>query len=99
MFKQMAWLLLWTECFRLSPDLETNAKDREKSAALMVVPSDPFELLKEAEKLRVSLYTYQVWMKFLGGKPLKFSVPKGLQKLELSKLIDALDEAKQVFSL
>jgi hypothetical protein len=38
-------------------------------------------------------------MKLLGGKPTKFAIPEGLQKLELSELIDELELAKKVFTI
>ena len=98
-FMQEGLAALVDKKFRFAPGLEPYAKDIEKNAAMMGVPSDPFELIKEAKKLGVSLYACQAWMKLLGGKPPRFTVPEGLQKLELSELIEALDEAKKVFSL
>ena len=98
-FMQEGLVALLDKKFRFTPGLEPYAKDIEKNAAMMGVPSDPFELIKEAKSIGVSLYACQAWMKLLGGKPPKFTVPEGLQKLELSELIEALDEAKKVFSL
>jgi len=98
-FMQEGLASLVDKNFRFMPGLEPYAKDIEKNAAMMGVPSDPFELIKEANKVGVSLYACQAWMKLLGGKPPKFPIPDGLQKLELSELIKALDEAKKVFSI
>jgi len=85
--------------FRYSTGLEAYAKDIEKNAAIMRVPTDPFELIKEAKKMGISLYACQAWMKLLGGKPPKFSIPEGLDKLELSELVDILAKANKVFSI
>lgn len=98
-FMQEGLVALVDKKFRFSPGLEPYSKDIEKNAAMMGVPSDPFELIKEAKSVGVSLYACQAWMKLLGGKPTRFTVPEGLQKLELSELIEALDKAKKVFSL
>jgi predicted peroxiredoxin len=98
-FMQEGLVALVDKKFRFAPGLEPYAKDIEKNAAIMGVPSDPFELIKEAKSVGVSLYACQAWMKLLGGKPPKFTVPEGLQKLELPELIKVLDEAKKVFSL
>ncbi len=98
-FMQEGLVALVDKKFRFAPGLEPYAKDIEKNAAIMGVPSDPFELIKEAKSVGVSLYACQAWMKLLGGKPPKFTVPEGLQKLELPELIEVLDEAKKVFSL
>jgi len=98
-FMQEGLAALVDKKFRFTLGLEPYAKDIEKNAAMMGIPSDPFELIKEAKSVGVSLYACQAWMKLLGGKPPKFTVPEGLQKLELSELIEALDEAKKVFSL
>ena len=98
-FMQEGLVALVDKKFRFAPGLEPYAKDIEKNAAMMGVPSDPFELIKEAKSVGVSLYACQAWMKLLGGKPPKFTVPEGLQKLELPELIKVLDEAKKVFSL
>ncbi len=98
-FMQEGLAALVDKNFRFMPGLEPYAKDIEKNAAMMGIPSDPFELIKEANKVGVSLYACQAWMKLLGGKPPKFPIPDGLQKLELSELIKALDEAKKVFSI
>ena len=98
-FMQEGLAALVDKNFRFLPGLEPYAKDIEKNAAMMGVPSDPFELIKEANKVGVSLYACQAWMKLLGGKPPKFPIPDGLQNLELSELIKALDEAKKVFSI
>lgn len=98
-FMQEGLVALVDKKFRFTPGLEPYAKEIEKNAAMMGIPSDPFELIKEAKSVGVSLYACQAWMKLLGGKPPRFTVPEGLQKLELSELIEALDEAKKVFSL
>ena len=98
-FMQEGLAALVDKNFRFIPGLEPYAKDIEKNAAMMGIPSDPFELIKEANKVGVSLYACQAWMKLLGGKPPKFPIPDGLQKLELSELIKALNEAKKVFSI
>ncbi len=95
-FMQEGLVAFVNKGFRFSSGLESYSKDIEKNAAIMGIPSDPFELIKEAKSAGVSLYAFQAWMKLLGGKPLRFTVPKGLQKLELSELIEALDEAKKV---
>ncbi len=98
-FMQEGLAALVDKNFRFIPGLEPYAKDIEKNAAMMGIPSDPFELIKEANKVGVPLYACQAWMKLLGGKPPKFPIPDGLQKLELSELIKALNEAKKVFSI
>lgn len=98
-FMQEGLVALVDKKFRFAPGLEPYAKDIEKNAAMMGVPSDPFELIKEAKSVGVSLYACQAWMKLLGGKTPKFTVPEGLQKLELPELIEVLAEAKKVFSL
>ena len=98
-FMQEGLAALVDKKFRFIPGLEPYAKDIEKNAAMMGIPSDPFELIKEANKVGVSLYACQAWMKLLGGKPPKFPIPDGLQKLELAELIKSLDEAKKVFSI
>lgn len=98
-FMQEGLVALIDKKFRFTPGLEPYAKDIEKNAAMMGVPSEPFELIKEAKNAGVSLFACQAWMKLLGGKPPKFPVPEGLQKLELSELIDLLDKAKKVFSI
>ena len=98
-FMQEGLAALVDKKFRFIHGLEPYAKDIEKNAAMMGIPSDPFELIKEANKVGVSLYACQAWMKLLGGKPPKFPIPDGLQKLELAELIKSLDEAKKVFSI
>ncbi|MHA1669924.1 MAG: DsrE family protein [Promethearchaeota archaeon] len=98
-FMQEGLAALVYKKFRFISGLEPYAKDIEKNAAMMGVPSDPFELIKEANKVGVSLYACQAWMKLLGGKPPKFPIPDGLQKLELTELIKSLDEAKKVFTI
>jgi peroxiredoxin family protein len=98
-FMQGGLAALLDKKFSYSLGLESYAKDIEKNAAMMGVPSDPFELIKEAKSLGVSLYACQAWMKLLGGKPTKFAIPEGLQKLELSELIDELELAKKVFTI
>ncbi|MHA1488838.1 MAG: DsrE family protein [Promethearchaeota archaeon] len=98
-FMQEGLVALVDRKFRFSPGLEPYSEDIKKNAAMMGIPSDPFELIKEAKSVGVPLYACQAWMKLLGGKPPRFIVPEGLQKLELSELIEALDEAKKVYSL
>lgn len=98
-FMQEGLAALIDNNFRYNPGLISYAKEIEKNAAIMGVPSKPFELIKEAKNLGVPLYACEAWMKLLGGKPPKFPIPEGLEKLELSELIEALDKAKKVFSL
>ena len=98
-FMQEGLAALLSKKFSYAPGLKSHAKDIEKNAAVMGVPSDPIELIKEAKSVGVPLYACQAWMKLLGGKPPKFPIPEGLQKLELSELVDAIGEAKKVFSI
>lgn len=98
-FMQEGLVALINKEFRYALGLKSYANDIEKNAAIMGVPTNPFELIKEAKKLGVSLYACQAWMKLLGGKPPKFSIPQGLNKLELSELVDILAEANKVFSI
>ncbi|MHA1688081.1 MAG: hypothetical protein ACTSUN_01915, partial [Promethearchaeota archaeon] len=78
---------------------EAYSHDIKRNATEMGISSDPLELIKKAKDIGVSLYACQAWMKLLGGKPPKYTIPEGLQKLELSELIDALDKARKVITL
>ena len=98
-FMQEGLVALIDKKFRYVLGLDSHAKDIEKNAATMGVPTNPFELIKETKKLGVSLYACQAWMKLLGGKPPKFSIPEGLDKLELSELVDILAKADKVLSI
>lgn len=98
-FMQEGLAALLSKKFSYASGLKAYAKDIEKNAAVMGVPSDPIKLIKEAKSVGVPLYACQAWMKLLGGKPPKFPIPEGLQKLELSELVDAIGEAKKVFSI
>ena len=85
--------------YRYDPGLEGYAEDIKENAAGMGVPSDPFELIKMASGAGVPLYACNAWMKLLGGKPPKFEIPEGLQKLELPDLLKELSAAKKVITL
>lgn len=98
-FMQEGLVALINKKFRYAQGLESYANDIEKNASIMGVPTNPFDLIKEAKKLGVSLYACQAWMKLLGGRPPKFSIPEGLDKLELSELVDVIAEAEKVFSI
>ncbi len=85
--------------FRFPEGLEPYSEDIKKNAAEMGVSIDPFDLIKHAKGMGIPLYACQAWMKLLGGKPPKFDIPEGLEKLELNDLVDAIAEAKKVFTL
>jgi predicted peroxiredoxin len=85
--------------YRYDPGLEGYAEDVKKNAAGMGVPSDPFELIKMASGAGVPLYACNAWMKLLGGKPPRFDIPEGLQKLELPDLLKELGKAKKVITI
>ena len=85
--------------FSFSNELKAYSLDIEKNAAEMGIPSDPFELIKHAKTVGVPLYACQAWMKLLGGKPPRFPIPEGLQKLELTDLVGVLNEAKKVITI
>jgi predicted peroxiredoxin len=98
-FMQEGLSALIDKKFRFNPGLEAYAKDIEKNAAIMGVPVNPFKLIEEAKNIGVSLYACQAWMKLLGGKPPRFPIPEGLQKLELTDLVGVLNEAKKVITI
>jgi len=98
-FMQEGLAALIDKKFSFPGGLEPYSEDIKKNAAMMGVPSDPFELIKHAKSMGVSLYACQAWMKLLGGKPPKFDIPEALEALELTDLVDAIAEAKKVFSL
>ncbi len=98
-FVQEGLAALVDKKFRYDPGLESYAADIEKNAAEMGVPSDPLELIKMASSAGVPLYACHAWMKLLGGKPPRFDVPEGLQKLELPDLLKELSNAKKVITL
>ena len=98
-FMQEGLAALVDKKYRYDPGLEGYAEDIEKNAAEMGVPSDPFELIKMASSAGVPLFACYAWMKLLGGKPPRFDVPDGLQKLELKDLLEELGKAKKVITL
>jgi peroxiredoxin family protein len=98
-FMQEGLAALVDKKYRYDPGLEGYAEDIKKNAAEMGVSSDPFELLKMASGAGVPLYACYAWMKLLGGKPPRFEIPEGLQKLELKDLLEALGKAKKVITL
>ncbi|TFF99963.1 MAG: hypothetical protein EU541_03655 [Promethearchaeota archaeon] len=98
-FMQEGLAALIDKSFRFSPGLEKYSSDIKKNAAQMGVSSDPFDLIKKAKSVGVSLYACQAWRKLLSGKPPKFDVPEGLEKLELSELVEEIGEAKKVITL
>ncbi len=98
-FMQEGLAALVDKKYRYDPGLEGYAEDIKKNAAEMGVPSDPYELLKMASGAGVPLYACYAWMKLLGGKPPRFEIPEGLQKLELKDLLEALGKAKKVITL
>lgn len=98
-FMQEGLAALVDKKYRYDPGLEGYAEDIEKNAAEMGVPSDPFELIKMASSAGVPLFACYAWMKLLGGKPPRFDVPEGLQKLELKDLLEELGKAKKVITL
>ena len=98
-FMQEGLAALVDKTIRLAPGLEGYADDITKNAAEMGVSSDPFELLKMASSAGVPLYACNAWMKLLGGKPPRFDIPEGLQKLELPDLLEEMGKAKKVITL
>ncbi|MCW3142259.1 MAG: DsrE family protein [Methanophagales archaeon] len=98
-FMQEGLASLVDKKYRYDPGLEGYAEDIKKNAAEMGVPSDPFELIKMASSAGVPLFACYAWMKLLGGKPPRFEIPEGLQKLELPDLLKELGKAKKVFTL
>lgn len=98
-FMQEGLAALIDKKFKFAPGLEAYSKEIKNNAAIMGVPSEPFELIKKAKSIGIPLYACQAWMKLLGGKPPKFPIPEGLDKLELSELIETIDEAKKVITL
>ncbi|RLG34011.1 hypothetical protein DRN97_03610 [Methanosarcinales archaeon] len=98
-FMQEGLAALVDKKYRYAPGLEGYAEDIKKNAAEMGVPSDPFELIKMASSAGVPLYACFAWMKLLGGKPPRFEIPAGLQKLELKDLLQELGKAKKVITL
>jgi len=98
-FMQEGLAALVDKKFRYAPGLEGYAEDIKKNAAEMGVPSDPFELIKMASSAGVPLFACYAWMKLLGGKPPRFDVPEGLQKLDLPDLLEELGKAKKVITL
>jgi peroxiredoxin family protein len=98
-FMQEGLAALVDKKYRYDPGLEGYAEDIEKNAAEMGVPSDPFGLIKMASGVGVPLFACYAWMKLLGGKPPRFDIPEGLQKLELKDLLEELGKAKKVITL
>jgi predicted peroxiredoxin len=98
-FMQEGLAGLVDKTYRYDPGLEGYAEDIEKNAAEMGVPSDPFGLIKMASGAGVPLYACNAWMKLLGGKPPRFDIPEGLQKLELPDLLKELGKAKKVITI
>ena len=98
-FMQEGLAALVDKKYRLNPGLESYAEDIKKNAVEMGISSDPFELIKMANGAGVPLYACFAWMKLLGGKPPRFDIPEGLQKLELKDLITELGKAKKVITL
>ncbi len=98
-FMQEGLAALVDKKYRYDPGLEGYAVDIKKNAAEMGVPSDPFELIKMASSAGVPLFACYAWMKLLGGKPPRFEIPEGLQKLDLPDLLQELGKAKKVITL
>jgi len=98
-FMQGGLAALVDKKFRYDQGLEGYAEDIKKNAEGMGISSDPFELIKMASNAGVPLYACFAWMKLLGGKPPRFEVPEGLQKLELKDLLEELGKAKKVITL
>ncbi len=98
-FMQEGLAALVDKKYRYAQGLEGYAEDIKKNAAEMGVPSDPFELIKMASGAGVPLYACYAWMKLLGGKPPRFEIPEGLQKLELKDLLEELGKAKKVITI
>ncbi len=98
-FMQEGLAALVDKKYRYDPGLEGYEEDVKTNAAEMGVPSDPFELIKMANSAGVPLYACYAWMKLLGGKPPRFDIPEGLQKLDLPDLLKELGTAKKVITL
>ncbi|MDI6810526.1 MAG: DsrE family protein [archaeon] len=98
-FMQEGLAALVDKKYRYDPGLEGYAADIKKNAAGMGIPSDPYELIKMAKSAGVPLFACYAWMKLLGGKPPRFEIPEGLQKLELKDLLEELGKAKKVVTL
>ncbi|MDI6884958.1 MAG: hypothetical protein QMD22_01130 [archaeon] len=98
-FLQEGLAALIDKKYRYAPGLEGYAEDIKKNAAEMGISADPYELIKMANSAGVPLFACYAWMKLLGGKPPRFEIPEGLQKLELSELLEELGKAKKVITL
>jgi predicted peroxiredoxin len=98
-FMQEGLAALIGKKFRFSRGLESYSENIKDNAAMMGVPSDPFKLIEHAKSMGIPLYACQAWMKLLGGRPPRFTIPEGLEKLELSDLIEILDNANKVITL
>ncbi len=98
-FMQEGLSALIDKKFRYAPGLEGYADDIKANAAEMGVPSDPFELIKMARDAGARLYACYAWMKLLGGKPPKFDIPEGLEKMELADLLQELGKVDKVITL
>lgn len=98
-FMQEGLAALVDKKYRYAPGLEGYAEDIKKNAGDMGISSDPSELIKMATTAGVPLYACYAWMKLLGGKPPRFEIPEGLQKLELKDLLEELGKAKKVITL
>ncbi|MCK4475958.1 MAG: DsrE family protein [Methanophagales archaeon] len=98
-FMQEGLAALVDKKYRYDQGLEGYAEDIKKNAAEMGVPSDPSGLVKMASSAGVPLFACYAWMKLLGGKPPRFEIPEGLQKLELKDLLEELGKAKKVITL
>jgi peroxiredoxin family protein len=98
-FMQEGLAALVDKKYRYAPGLEGYADDIKKNAVEMGISSDPFELIKMATTAGVPLYACYAWMKLLGGKPPRFEIPEGLQKLELKDLLEELGKATKVITL
>jgi predicted peroxiredoxin len=98
-FMQEGLAALIDKKFRYAPGLEGYAEDIKKNAAGMGISADPYELIKMAKRAGVPLFACYAWMKLLGGKPPRFELPEGLEKLELSDLLEALGKARKVITL
>ena len=98
-FMQEGLAALVDKKYRYAPGLEAYAEDIKKNAVDMGISSDPFELIKMATVAGVPLYACYAWMKLMGGKPPRFEIPEGLQKIELKELLEALGKATKVITL
>jgi predicted peroxiredoxin len=98
-FMQEGLAALVDKKYRYAPGLEGYADDIKKNAVDMGISSDPFELIKMATTAGVPLYACYAWVKLLGGKPPRFEIPEGLQKLELKDLLEELGKATKVITL